>query len=281
MTHVALTYLDRAAWGANPSLPRLGHVVSRAKFRGLALHHTVSVLRDWDGDGVLHGDLDDIGRFMRQLQTARPDLGADVPYSFVVLQGSTPDDAVICEGRGFDRTGAHTPGHNSTRWGVALAGNYTSEPPTPGQLEAIRWIGRQLADPAGARSTIGHRDVKATACPGDCAYPLLALVQPPFGLGQEVTVPSSDRIDVFARGDNGEVWHKWFNLATFSWSPWESLGGQCVGAPSATWFHGSLSVFVRGTDDAMWQRTYTPSGGWGDWVRLGGTLTSAPAVAVG
>lgn len=97
----------------------------------------------------------------------------------------------------------------------------------------------------------------------------------------EVTVPSSDRIDVFARGDNGEVWHRWFSLKTFSWSEWESLGGQCVGAPSATWFHGSLSVFVRGTDDALWQRTYTPSGGWGDWVRLGGTLTSAPAVAVG
>src|SRR5690606_3040840 len=177
---MSLTYLDRAAWGANPNLPRLGHVVPHTRFVGLVLHHTVSVLRDWDGDGHLHGDLDDIGRFMRQLQTARPDLGLDVPYSFIVFRGSTPDDAVICEGRGWERTGAHTEGFNSTRLGVALAGDFTHEAPSAGMLEAVRWIGRRLADPAGAMPTLGHRDTKATACPGDAAYPHLPFVQPPF-----------------------------------------------------------------------------------------------------
>jgi hypothetical protein len=173
------TYLDRAAWGAQ-SLPRLGHVVPRRQFTGLALHHTVVVLTDYDRDGYLHGDLDDIKRYMRSLQTARPDLGRDVPYSFVVFRGATPDDYVVCEGRGFDRTGTHTQGNNSTRYGVALAGDYTNVAPTAGELAGVRWVGAQLTDPKGARKTIGHRDVHATACPGAHAYAHLGEVQPPF-----------------------------------------------------------------------------------------------------
>jgi hypothetical protein len=164
---MAGVYLDRAAWGAL-EMPRAGRVVPREQFTGLAVHHTVMVCNG------------DIGDYMRRLQTARPDLGLDVPYSFVVFDGPNEYDYTVCEGRGFDRTGAHTQGNNSTRYGVALAGDYTSVPPTIGQLAGIRWVGAQLVDPIGARATIGHCDVHATACPGVMAYPLLDRLQPPF-----------------------------------------------------------------------------------------------------
>lgn len=174
------TFLDRAAWRADPSLPRLGHVVRRSQFVGLVEHHTVIVMPDWDHDGIIDGDIDDIRRYMQHLQIARPDLGLDVPYSFVVFRGADEYDYVVCEGRGFDRTGAHTAGFNSSRYGVALAGDFTNTAPTIGMLVGVRWVGAQLDDPAGARPTLGHCDTKATACPGAMAYPLLDRVQPPF-----------------------------------------------------------------------------------------------------
>jgi hypothetical protein len=188
--------LDRNSWQAL-DLPRLGWVVPREQFVGLVVHHTVMILGDTDADGYANGDLDDIRAYMQHLQgTVRPDLGADIPYSWVIFEGATDNDAIICEGRGFERTGAHTAGYNSTRWGCALAGDYTYRRPSPGQMAAIRYLGSLLADPAGAVPTLGHRDTVPTQCPGNMTYPLLVQVQPPFFAIQEDDMT----LDEFAAG---------------------------------------------------------------------------------
>lgn len=96
----------------------------------------------------------------------------------------------------------------------------------------------------------------------------------------EVTVVSPTRLDVLVRGSDDAVWHRWYGIETGVWTDWESLGGQCVGAPAGCWFNGGFHVFVRGVDDGMWQRSWTPAG-WGAWVPHAGVLTSSPAVAVG
>jgi hypothetical protein len=175
---MAVTFLSRAQWGAGGlgSGRRLPH----AQFVGLVAHHTASVMPDYDRDGRRYGDLQDIQRYMRWLQHARPDLGNDVPYSFVVFEGARPEDCVVAEGRGFGVSGAHTSGFNSTRYGVSLAGNSSTRPVTEGILSGFRWVGRRLADPAGAEPTIGHRDTKATECPGSSLYAALPQIQPPF-----------------------------------------------------------------------------------------------------
>lgn len=175
---MTITVIGRDDWGAGKL--RAGKLIDHRNFTGLAVHHTVMVMADFDGDGHLRGDLDDIGRYMRQLQASRPDLGSEVPYSWVVFSGTAPADCVVAEGRGFGVTGAHTVGFNSTRYGVAYPGDASVETITPGVLEGIRWVGRHLADPAGAARTFGHRDIKATECPGDHLYAKLGQVQPPF-----------------------------------------------------------------------------------------------------
>ena len=100
--------------------------------------------------------------------------------SFVVFEAAADGDCVVAEGRGFGVTGAHTSGYNSSRYGVALAGNSSTRPVTEGILSGYRWVGRRLADPAGAEPTLGHRDVKATECPGSSLYAALPQLQPPF-----------------------------------------------------------------------------------------------------
>ncbi|QUQ66172.1 glycoside hydrolase family 27 protein [Kutzneria sp. CA-103260] len=64
---------------------------------------------------------------------------------------------------------------------------------------------------------------------------------------------------------------------------WAQLGGpthnQILGQPAA-YASGAdrVDVFVRGTDNAAYQRTFQ-NGHWGNWVKLGGNLTDSPTVA--
>jgi hypothetical protein len=80
------------------------------------------------------------------------------------------------------------------------------------------------------------------------------------------------RLDVFVRGTDSALWHKWYQNG---WSGWESLGGVLTSAPSvASWAPGRLDLFVAGTDSALWHKWY--ENGWSGWESLGGVLTSAP-----
>ena len=185
---MTITYLTREEWGADASLPRRGYQINgAAKFRRIFNHHTVMVMGDWDGDGIVHGDLDDIKRYMQTLQTIRPDLGLDVPYSFVVFQGIKAEDSVVCEGRGLNRTGAHTAGFNSKSLGVAYAANTELSVVTAGMIAGVRWCGSLLDDQGSMLPALGHGAVKATACPGHHAKQALGRIQPPFANTYEYT----------------------------------------------------------------------------------------------
>lgn len=53
------------------------------------------------------------------------------------------------------------------------------------------------------------------------------------------------RIDVFAKGSDGGLWHKWFDQN--GWSVWEKLPGGIKDSPSAaSWTTGRLDVFGTG-----------------------------------
>ncbi|MDH6578427.1 alpha-galactosidase [Kitasatospora sp. MAP5-34] len=105
-----------------------------------------------------------------------------------------------------------------------------------------------------------------------------------------------DRIDVFVRGTDGALWQKTYqqvpasgsaNSPDVAWTPnWTDLGGPntttgpgtFTGTPAAVASLNRVDVFVRGNDDALWQKSYI-SGAWTDWTSLGGTLTSSPTAA--
>ena len=84
------------------------------------------------------------------------------------------------------------------------------------------------------------------------------------------------RIDVFVRGSNGALYHKYYQNG---WSGWGSLGGQLApgtGPAVASWSAGRLDVFVEGTDGALWHKWWNGAT-WSGWQSLGGKLTSSPA----
>jgi hypothetical protein len=88
---------------------------------------------------------------------------------------------------------------------------------------------------------------------------------------------SSNRLDAFVRGSDGQLWHRWWNGVM--WSGWEPLGGQLLpgtGPAVASWGAGRLDVFVTGTDRQLWHLWWNGSG-WSAWQPVGGVLTSGPA----
>jgi peptidoglycan hydrolase-like protein with peptidoglycan-binding domain len=84
----------------------------------------------------------------------------------------------------------------------------------------------------------------------------------------------SNRLDVFVRGTDNAMWHKWWAPG---WSGWESLGGVLTSAPAAvSRAFNRIDCVVRGTDNAVWLKRWLP--GWSSWSSLGGVVTSNPAI---
>jgi hypothetical protein len=80
--------------------------------------------------------------------------------------------------------------------------------------------------------------------------------------------------DLTYTGTNGSVYVR---DVFASGQPDISLGGHLIGGPAIAGQPGSLMVFGRGTDNALWWDRQT-SRGWTGWRSLGGRLTSKPGV---
>lgn len=184
-----MIFLTRAKWGADNSLPRRGHLIGPLHRTEAFVHHTVIV--DSDASANEWETLAEVKKWMRRLQKIRPDLGLDVPYNIVCFC-MADGEIVLCEGRGVDRTGAHTKGHNRFALGIAFQGDFENKA-LPEKIndqlsELTQWL-RDLRINQGFhnlgtlrpkdKQVWGHRDSPAanTACPGKNLYDKLALIR--------------------------------------------------------------------------------------------------------
>jgi len=171
--------VSRAAWGARPGTCNYAYCSTTH----VAVHHTASV-SDYSCSGF-----DQCSAVIRAIQTFHMDGNGwcDLGYNYL----ATPD-GTLWEGRGGgdDVRGAHD-GHNCGSMGVSNVGYFH---PTFNQLwtnaqqdavaELTSWkSSAQGIDPFGMDFYVGlgatndnfygHRDVSATACPGDNVYGFL------------------------------------------------------------------------------------------------------------
>lgn len=110
--------------------------------------------------------------------------GHGISYNVVVFPSGR-----AYQGVSFNRRGAHTDGRNSVVRSIAFAGNYTTTAPTAAALETAARI---IAEGAGkwvvkGAPIRGHRDIKATACPGNRVYERLSWLK---NRSQELTTGS-------------------------------------------------------------------------------------------
>lgn len=82
-----------------------------------------------------------------------------------------------------------------------------------------------------------------------------SLGRPPNGPFKGAPAVSSwgrNQLDVFVRGADGQLWHKYYDGR---WSRWEGLDAGLALASSpaaAAWGPGRLDVFARGADGNLW-----------------------------
>lgn len=159
--------ITRAAWGAQHAD---GSGPAPLPAHEWWLHHSVTLAPDlaWidaDGDQVD----DDEERAMRTLETiGEQRFGQGISYTFLIMPSGR---AYV--GHSMGRLGAHTAGHNAVGRAICLVGNYDTHQPTGAQLDAAAQIlvdEHRAARATTHRLTGGHRDLKATACPGRHAH---------------------------------------------------------------------------------------------------------------
>ena len=96
--------------------------------------------------------------------------------------------------------------------------------------------------------------------------------------GPAVASWAAHRLDVFAKGQDNALWHKWWDGSI--WHNWQNLGGQFKDTPGAvSWGPNRIDVFVRGMDDHLGHLWWDGGPKWKGWEDLGGLITSGPAVA--
>jgi hypothetical protein len=103
---------------------------------------------------------------------------ADIGYSYLVTQPAGFNrKARTWVGRGRKRVPASQYGHNTGNLSVCVLTD-GKEPIRAETVEAIARLARRV----GARDVQGHRDVNATACPGDRLYTQLPRIRKLAGL---------------------------------------------------------------------------------------------------
>jgi hypothetical protein len=143
--------VSRGEWGA--ARAKSVTALNPSRVTMFVLHHTT-------GTYAGYGTVRAIQAFHQGPQRG----WADVGYNFLVAPSGE-----VFEGRGWDRVGAHARGHNSASIGVAFIGDGSKPVPDAAKRSVLL-----LADEADRRfgklNRVGHRDVGATACPGDLLY---------------------------------------------------------------------------------------------------------------
>ena len=121
----------------------------------IVIHHVGGVDRDYDATEI-HGWHLEQG-------------WAGIGYHFVIRK-----DGTIERGRPEWAIGAHAYGFNSESIGVNLAGNFDEGEPTKEQLnslvELLQYLCGEYNIEPNKDNLVGHRDLMATACPGESLY---------------------------------------------------------------------------------------------------------------
>lgn len=160
-------YLSRQHWGHTLPLGPAMTLPARESW----VHHSVTIA---DDDGDLLATEDVVADMLEIERVGRARFGR-FPYSWCIHPSG-----VIGEGAGFN-IGAHTANHNSTSFGICAIGDYSTAAPPERMLRAYAVLLAVLEDEgaivAGTHPTGGHRDTKATGCPGDALYNQLPAIR--------------------------------------------------------------------------------------------------------
>ncbi|XP_039229756.1 peptidoglycan-recognition protein SB1 [Drosophila yakuba] len=93
---------------------------------------------------------------------------SDIGYNFIVA-----GDGKVYEGRGFGLQGSHAPNYNRKSIGIVFIGNFERNAPSAQMLQNAKdliELAKQRGHLKDNYTLLGHRQTKATSCPGDALF---------------------------------------------------------------------------------------------------------------
>ncbi len=163
-------WLTRADWGARAPSGAYSPLYPRR----IIVHHSAS--RCCDDVNFIGDDIS----YIQGVQRFHMDGNGwnDIAYNFLISPGGE-----IWEGRGWGVRSAANGNNeaNGDSYAVCFLGLFEDAPPTAFAMQALRDF-RAAAQTRERRSLsiAGHRDVRATSCPGDALYALLPTLSDPI-----------------------------------------------------------------------------------------------------
>lgn len=148
----------RSMWG--PKFAAENYSVPMAL--GVSFHHSVTTTLS------KHASILDEVHEMQELEAIGHNrFGYTISYNVVIFPSGRP-----YQGCPFNLRGQHTDKMNSKVRSICFAGNFEDHEPTPEALKTARDLVAEGRGKWWVRDAygIGHRDIKATACPGDNVY---------------------------------------------------------------------------------------------------------------
>ena len=153
--------LSRATWGAGAPKPGLLRS-NRRPWTKITVHHSAM-----SSSGMAGASTGPSRAAIRRIQDAHmgKEGWGDIGYHFLIDPAGR-----VYQGRSLAYQGAHAGGSNNVgNIGVCLLGDFDARPPDPRALASLEKLLGALSRRHGiARSSVkGHREFKATQCPGD------------------------------------------------------------------------------------------------------------------
>jgi hypothetical protein len=94
--------------------------------------------------------------------------------------------------------------------------------------------------------------------------------------GANVRKGSSNVLDLVVKGGDNALWHRAYVPGT-GWTAPASIAGNLTSAPTVNSQSADLlNIWARGTDGAVYQRSWTGAA-WADWSSIGGGTIGAPS----
>ncbi|MBU0495629.1 MAG: hypothetical protein KKB13_27595, partial [Chloroflexi bacterium] len=177
-------------------------------------------------------------------------------------------------------------GSTTLSWGLVT--NATSVSIDHG-VGGVGTPGTKVVSPASTTTYV----LTAEGCGGTATKQVTVVVNPPavkvwsnweklggtFTDTPAVASWSANRLDVFVKGTNFHLMHRWWNGS--AWSGWQDLEGEVTTSPGCvSWGPNRIDCFSRNMDIAALLGHIVWDGAkWSAWEKLGGVFTGTPAVA--
>jgi len=158
-----INIITRQQWGADESIMFWYDDAEFEDIDKIVIHHTAA-------DDATPIDPPAVVRGIYYFHTVTRGWG-DIGYNYLVDQHGN-----IYEGRqgGLGVVAAHALGSNYGSVGISVLGNFMNSYPAQDTLDAltnlISYVSQQTGVSLNSKTVVGHRDVDATACPGDHLY---------------------------------------------------------------------------------------------------------------